>query len=48
MPDEDEFLNIKMIPMNKAVELVLNNMLPDAKSQAAILKLDALLRSGKI
>ncbi len=47
-PDEDEFLNVRKIPMKKAVEMVLNNQLPDAKSQVAILKLDALLRLGKI
>lgn len=47
-PDEDEFLNLRKIPLGKAVEMVLNNQLPDAKSQAAILKLDYLLRLGKI
>ncbi|MGN0487838.1 MAG: NUDIX domain-containing protein [Ruminococcus sp.] len=47
-PDADEFLEIEKIPMAKAVEMVLNNQLPDAKSQVLILKLDALLRSGKI
>lgn len=47
-PDEDEFLNVEKIPMNKALELVLNNQLPDAKTQLTILKLDALLKSGKI
>ncbi len=47
-PDDDELLEIEKIPMAKAVEMVLNNQLPDAKSQVLILKLDALLRSGKI
>ena len=47
-PDEDEFLNVEKIPFNKAVELVLNNQLPDAKTQITVLKLDALLKSGKI
>lgn len=47
-PDEDEFLNVEKIPLNKAVEMVLNNQLPDAKTQITILKLDALLKSGKI
>ena len=36
------------IPMKKAVEMVLNNQLADAKTQVAILKLDALLRLKKI
>ena len=47
-PDEDEFLNVLKIPMKKAVEMVLNNQLADAKTQVAILKLDALLRLKKI
>lgn len=47
-PDEDEFLNVEKIPLNKAVEMVLNNQLPDAKTQITILKLDALLKSGKV
>jgi ADP-ribose pyrophosphatase len=47
-PDEDEFLNVETMPLESAVEMVLNNQLPDAKSQVLILKLDALLRSGKI
>ncbi len=47
-PDEDEFLNVEKIPFNKAVEMVLNNQLPDAKTQLTILKLDMLLKSGKI
>lgn len=47
-PDEDEFLDVLKIPMKKAVEMVLNNQLADAKTQVAILKLDALLRLKKI
>lgn len=47
-PDDDEFLNVEKIPLKKAVEMVLNNQLADAKTQITILKLDALLRSGKI
>lgn len=43
-PDEDEFLNVEKIPLNKAVEMVLNNQIPDAKTQITILKLDKLLR----
>ncbi len=44
-PDEDEFLNVERIPLKKAVEMVLNNQLPDAKTQIAILKLHALLNN---
>lgn len=47
-PDEDEFLNVEKIPLNKAVEMVLNNGIPDAKTQIAVLKLQMLLSSGKI
>lgn len=46
--DNDEFLTVEKIPIDKAMELVLNNQLPDGKSQIAILKLHALLKSGKI
>lgn len=46
--DEGEFLKVEKIPLNKAVEMVLNNQIPDAKSQVAILKTAMLLNSGKI
>jgi ADP-ribose pyrophosphatase len=46
-PDDDEFIKTERIPFNKALEMVLNNQLPDAKTQTAILKLDALLRNSK-
>ena len=46
--DEGEFLNVEKIPLNKAVEMVLNNMIPDSKTQIAVLKTAALLKSGKI
>lgn len=41
-PDEDEFLNIVKIPFKKAVEMVKNNEIPDAKTQIAVLKAAAL------
>lgn len=47
-PDDDEFLNVEKIPLDKAVEMVLNNIIPDAKTQIAVLKTEMLLRSGKI
>lgn len=37
--DEDEFLNVERIPLSKAVEMVLNNEIPDGKTQAAVLKM---------
>ena len=37
--DEDEFLNVEKIPLSSAVEMVLNNEIPDGKTQAAVLKM---------
>lgn len=47
-PDDGEFLNVEKIPLDKAVEMVLNNQIPDAKTQVAILKTAMLIKSGKI
>lgn len=44
-PDEDEFLTVVKMPLKEAVERVLDNRLPDAKTQTALLK--AFLQSGK-
>lgn len=44
--DDGEFLAVEKIPLKKAVEMVLNNELPDAKTQTAILKTAMLL--GKL
>ena len=46
--DYDEFLNVEKIPLDRAVEMVLNNQLPDAKTQIAVLKTKLLTDSGKI
>ncbi len=46
--DEDEFLNVKRIPLNKAVEMVINNQIPDAKTQIAVLKTALLIDKGVI
>ena len=43
-PDDDEFLNIKKIPLKTAVEMVLKGEIKDAKTQAAILKTDILTK----
>ncbi|MDP4121111.1 MAG: NUDIX hydrolase [Bacillota bacterium] len=45
-PDEDEFLEIEKIPLQKAVEMVLNNQIPDSKTQTAVLKTAMLLKRG--
>lgn len=47
-PDDGEFLKVEKIPLDKAVEMVLNNMIPDAKTQIAVLKTALLLQSHKI
>ena len=41
--DEDEFLEVMTIPLDKAVEMVMNNEIEDAKTQLALLKAAALL-----
>ncbi|HHZ06778.1 MAG TPA: NUDIX hydrolase [Clostridiales bacterium] len=45
-PDEDEFLKIEKIHIDKAVEMVLNNQIPDSKTQVAVLKTAMLLEKG--
>lgn len=47
-PDEDEFLLTEKIPLEKAVEMVMNGSLPDAKTQACVMKLWYLKTTGKI
>ena len=46
-PDEDEFLNVIKIPLEKAVEMVLAGEIKDAKTQAAVLKVKLLRDMGK-
>ena len=46
--DEDEFLEVERIPLKKAVEMVLNNEIPDSKTQVGILKTAALVESGAL
>ncbi len=45
--DDNEFLDVTKIPFDKAVEMVINNEIPDAKTQLAILKAKMYLESGK-
>lgn len=45
--DEDEFLNVEKIPLDKAVNMVMNGEIRDAKSQALILKTKIYLSSLK-
>lgn len=44
-PDEDEFLNLKRIPLETAVEMIMKGEIKDAKTQAAILKTERLLKN---
>ncbi len=41
--DSNEFLEVEKIPLDKAVEMILNNEISDAKTQVAILKTKMLL-----
>ncbi|MBQ9461982.1 MAG: NUDIX hydrolase [Clostridia bacterium] len=41
--DEGEFLDVLRIPLDKAVQMVLNGELPDAKTQTAVLKVAMLM-----
>lgn len=44
--DEDEFIETECIPLDKAVEMVCNNEIPDAKTQIGILKTARLVEQG--
>ena len=46
--DSDEFINVEIMDFDKVVEMVLNDQIPDGKTQTAILKAKYLLDSGKI
>ena len=46
--DEDEFLEVEKIPLEKAVEMIMKGEIKDAKTQAAVLKLKLLKDMGKI
>lgn len=46
-PDEDEFLNVEKIKIEKALDMVLNNEIKDSKTQTAVLKLYMLLKKDK-
>ena len=47
-PDEDEFLDVIKIPLEKAVEMVMNNEIRDGKTQTAVLKVAQKRRKGEI
>jgi len=43
-PDEDEFLNVKKIPLEKAVDMIMKGEIKDAKTQTAVLKAERVLK----
>lgn len=47
-PDADEFLEVKQIPLEEALDMVLKGEVPDAKTQTAILKVFALKNRGEL
>ena len=47
-PDDDEFLEVYKIPLEKGVEMVLSGELKDSKTQTAILKIHCLKQEGRI
>lgn len=47
-PDEDEFLTVEKVPLEKAVEMIMAGEIKDAKTQAAILKLKILKDTNQI
>ena len=46
--DEGEFLEVETVPLEKAVAMVLNNEIPDGKTQVGILKTYVLVKGGKL
>lgn len=42
--DEGEFLDVERVPLDKAVRMIMNGEIPDAKTQIALLKTNMLLK----
>ncbi len=47
-PDEDEFLSVEKIPLERAVDMVMSGEIKDAKTQAAVLKVKRLRELKKL
>ena len=47
-PDEGEFLEAEVIPLEKAVEMVMSGEIVDSKTQVLVLKTEKLVREGKL
>ena len=46
--DEDEFLNVFRLPLRELVDRILRGEIPDAKTQAAALRVWCMLQEGKL
>jgi ADP-ribose pyrophosphatase len=46
--DEDEFLNVELVPLETLYGMVMSGEIADAKTQIAILKAKAVINEGKI
>ncbi|MBQ0084416.1 MAG: NUDIX hydrolase [Clostridiales bacterium] len=46
-PDDDEFLLVEKMPMERVVEKIMSGEIKDAKTQAAVLKLKYLMDNGE-
>lgn len=46
--DDDEFLDVLRIPLDRAVEMVMADELRDSKTQTAVLKVARLVETGEI
>lgn len=46
--DEDEFLNVEKMPLERAYKMVLDGEIPDAKTQIAVMKAYALIRESAL
>ncbi len=46
--DEDEFLEVEKIPLDKAVDMVLNGEIRDGKTQALVMRVAEMKRRGSI
>ena len=44
-PDDDEFLNVKKIPLEKAVDMIMKGEIKDAKTLTAIFKVERMLKN---
>jgi len=46
--DEDEFLTVEHVPIEKVVDMIMDNQIPDGKTQAAVLKVYKMLTDGSL